>query len=129
ANAQALNPVLQGAKAAVFGAVDYVTLGSQAKGESIEVIFPSSGTVVAARPMMILKSSKQADDAKRFVDFVLSDAGQARVADTYLIPARADVAAKRPAIQDIVTLPPETEEARAGRQSLLARFSDLFGRK
>jgi hypothetical protein len=34
ANAAALNPVLQGAKAAVFGAVDYVTLGAVAKGES-----------------------------------------------------------------------------------------------
>ena len=35
ANADALNPVLQGAKAAVFGAVDYITLASKAKGESI----------------------------------------------------------------------------------------------
>lgn len=30
ANADALNPVLQGAKAAVFGAVDYISLNSKA---------------------------------------------------------------------------------------------------
>ncbi len=129
ANAQALNPVLQGAKAAVFGAVDYVALGSQAKGEAIEVIFPASGTVVAARPMMILKSSKAQEDAKRFVDFVLSEAGQARVAATFLIPARQDIQAKRPLVKDIKALAPASESERAGRQSLLQRFTALFGRK
>ena len=129
ANAQAMNPVLQGAKAAVFGAVDYVALENQAKGESIEVIFPASGTVIAGRPMMILKSSRQQQDAKRFIDFVLSDAGQARVAATYLIPARQDVQAKRPVIKDIKALPMENEAQRAGRQALLERFTTLFGRK
>lgn len=129
-NAQAMNPVLQGAKAAVFGAVDYVALGSQAKGESIEVIFPKSGTVVAPRPMMVLKSSKAQDDARKFIDFVLSPEGQARVADAYLIPARADVAAKRTAIKDIRLLPePQGNENYASRAALLHRFSTLFGRR
>lgn len=129
-NAQAMNPVLQGAKAAVFGAVDYVALGSQAKGESIEVIFPKSGTVVAPRPMMVLKSSKAQDDARRFIDFVLSPEGQARVADAYLIPARDDIAAKRTKIKDIQLLPePQGNENYASRAALLHRFSTLFGRR
>ncbi len=129
ANAQALNPVLQGAKAAVFGAVDYVALGSQAKGEAIEVIFPSSGTVIAPRPMMILKSSKAADDARRFIDFVLSDAGQALVADTHLMPARTDVPAKRPGVQELTLLPAVTGDGQASRQAVLQRFGDVFGRR
>src|SRR5471030_58392 len=58
-NAQALTPVLQGAKAAVFGAVDYVSYASMPAGETIKVIFPASGTVIVPRPMMILKSSQQ----------------------------------------------------------------------
>ena len=129
-NAQAMNPVLQGAKAAVFGAVDYVALGSLAKGESIEVIFPKSGTVVAPRPMMVLKSSKAQDDARKFIDFVLSPEGQARVADAYLIPARADVAAKRQLLKDIQLLPePQGNENYASRAALLHRFSTLFGRR
>ena len=98
ANADALNPVLQGAKAAVFGAVDYISLAAAQKGESIEVIFPTSGTVVAPRPAMILKTSKQPGEAKQFIDYMLSDEGQEMVADTYLMPARTDVAAKRPRI-------------------------------
>ncbi len=130
ANAQALNPVLQGAKAVVFGAVDYVVLGQQARGESIEVIFPESGTVIAPRPMMILKSSKAADDAKRFIDFVLSEAGQARVAATHLIPARTDVAGKRPGLADVRLFQPTGEAAKSPLTSAeaLKRFSSALGR-
>lgn len=75
-NAQALTPVLQEAKAAVFGVVDYVAYNSVEQGESIKVIFPTSGTAIAPRPMMILKSSQHQEQAKAFVDYVLSPAGQ-----------------------------------------------------
>ena len=129
ANAQALNPVLQGAKAAVFGAVDYVTYASKAKGEKVEIIFPASGTVVAARPMMIFKSSKKAEQARRFIDYVLSAEGQAIVAASQLIPARTDVAAQRPGLKDFKAFPPESEAQRAGRQALLDHFGELFVRK
>ena len=129
ANAQALNPVLQGAKAAVFGAVDYVTYAAQAKGEKVEIIFPSSGTVVAARPMMIFKSSKKQEQAKRFVDYVLSDEGQSIVANAFLLPARSDVPAKRPALSSFKHFPQETDAQRAGRKALLEQFDALFIRK
>jgi iron(III) transport system substrate-binding protein len=129
-NAQAMNPVLQGARAAVFGAVDYVALEARSKGESIEVIFPKSGTVIAPRPMMILKSSKAQDDARKFVDFVLSPQGQARVAEAFLIPARQDITIKRPALTEIKLLPDAGADAQyASRAALLYRFSTLFGRK
>jgi hypothetical protein len=39
-NAQAVTPVMQGAKAAVFGAVDYVSYGNIDQGESPEGDFP-----------------------------------------------------------------------------------------
>ena len=84
---------MQGAKAAVFGAVDYVSYGNIAQGESLKVIFPASGTVIAPRPMMILKTSQHPGDAKAFIDYVLSPEGQAKVADAWLMPARRDVAA------------------------------------
>ncbi len=126
ANAQALNPVLQGAKATVFGAVDYVTYGARAKGEKVDIIFPSSGTVVAARPMMILKSTKVPAEARQFIDYVLSDAGQAAVAKTFLLPARTDVPALRPGLDTFKSLPPADARERAGRQALLERFTALF---
>ncbi|HBQ8493239.1 TPA: ABC transporter substrate-binding protein [Klebsiella pneumoniae] len=124
-NAQAVTPVMQGAKAAVFGAVDYVSYGNIQQGELLKVIFPASGTVIAPRPMMILKTSQHADDAKAFIDYVLSPEGQARVADAWLMPARRDVAAKRPLLDALKVLP-TTSEGSSERSAVLARFSQLY---
>lgn len=124
-NAQALTPVLQGAKAAVFGAVDYVSYNSIQEGESIKVIFPASGTVVAPRPMMILKSTPHAADARAFIDYVLSEEGQKKVADAWLMPARSDVGARRPLLSDLTLLPAQSGGS-ADRGSVLQRFGALF---
>lgn len=128
ANADALNPVLQGAKAAVFGAVDYISLAQHKNGESIEVLFPPSGTVIAPRPMMILKWTKHADEAKRFIDYALSDQGQAEVAKVELIPARADIAADRPLLKDIKLIPLNAQALDAKRNDVLAQFGKIFAR-
>lgn len=124
-NAQAVTPVMQGAKAAVFGAVDYVSYGNISQGESLKVIFPASGTVIAPRPMMILKSTQHADDAKAFVDYVLSPEGQAMVADAWLMPARGDVQAKRPLLNDLKILPTKSDGS-SERSDILKRFNTLF---
>lgn len=126
ANADALNPVLQGAKAAVFGAVDYISFNGKAKGESIEVIFPASGTVIAPRPVMILNWSQNQDDAKKFVDYILSDAGQALVAKQNLMPARSDVAADRPLIADLTILPIDAAAVYGKRAETLEAFAKTF---
>ncbi len=126
ANAEALNPVLQGAKAAVFGAVDYISLNGMAKGESIEVIFPAGGTVIAPRPVMILNWSQNQDEAKAFVDYVLSDAGQGIVAAQNLMPARSDVAANRPLIADLTILPIDAEAVYGQRSETLGAFGAVF---
>lgn len=128
ANAEALNPVLQGAKAAVFGAVDYISLAGQAKGESIEVVFPASGTVIAPRPVMILNWSKQQDDAKKFVDYMLSDAGQKAVADAYLMPARSDVKANRPLISDLKIIEIDSAAVNSKRRETLDAFKAIFAK-
>ena len=125
-NAQAVTPVMQGAKAAVFGAVDYVSYGNIDQGESLKVIFPASGTVIAPRPMMILKTTQHADEAKAFIDYVLSPEGQAMVADAWLMPARSDVSAKRPLLNDLKVLP-TTSDGSSERSAVLARFNTLFG--
>ncbi|MXR92467.1 ABC transporter substrate-binding protein [Klebsiella pneumoniae] len=124
-NAQAVTPVMQGAKAAVFGAVDYVSYGNIQQGESLKVIFPASGTGIAPRPMMILKTSQHPGEAKAFIDYVLSPEGQAKVADAWLMPARRDVAAKRPLLDALKVLP-TTSEGSSERGTVLARFSQLY---
>jgi len=128
ANAQALNPVLQGAKAVTVGAVDYLALAARQKGESIEVIYPSSGTILAPRPMMIPKSSKNQDAARRFVDYALSNDGQQMVAQVFLMPARADIKLDRPGINSIKALEAETDESPELRKRILDRFRSTMGK-
>ncbi|MEC5387269.1 ABC transporter substrate-binding protein [Uliginosibacterium sp. H3] len=128
ANAQALNPVMSGAKAAVMGGADYIALDARANGEAIEVIYPSSGTVLEARPIMIFKTTKNADTAKRFVDYVLSDEGQQLVAGAYLLPARTDITAKRPGWHDIKLIK-DTDNNSVKRTETLAKFKALMAGK
>jgi iron(III) transport system substrate-binding protein len=126
ANADALNATLQGAKAVTFGAVDYNVFAAAKKGESVKVIFPKGGTVIAPRPMMILNWSKQQDEAKQFVDYVLSDEGQAAVAKAQLMPARTDVKADRPLITDLTLLKYDTAAVYGKRADTLKTFADIF---
>lgn len=101
ANKAALSPVLSGSRSVVFGAVDYVVLGARAKGEHVNVAYPKDGTVLAPRPIMILKTAQHPQEAKQFVDYVLSIEGQKLVADYFLLPARTDVAARRPGYNEL----------------------------
>ncbi|MCH8552081.1 MAG: ABC transporter substrate-binding protein [Natronospirillum sp.] len=126
-NARALNPVLQGAKSVVFGAVDYIALGQQAAGEEIEVIFPESGTVVAPRPMMILNTTQNEDEAKLFIDFVLSEQGQQRVAERYLMPARTDIEGLRPGINELTVIDVDEDAMAARRDEILRQFRSISG--
>ncbi len=126
ANADALNATLQGAKAATFGAVDYNVLAAAKKGENIKTIFPKSGTVIAPRPMMILNWSKQQDEAKQFVDYVLSDEGQAFVAKAELMPSRTDVKADRPLIGDLTLFKYDVGAVYAKHDQTLKTFADIF---
>jgi iron(III) transport system substrate-binding protein len=128
ANAQALNPVMQGAKAAVMGGVDYVSIEAKSKGEAIEVIYPTTGTVLESRPAMILKTTKNPAAAKQFIDYMLSDEGQGFVADVYLLPARTDVAAKRPGWKDIKLLDLGASSSQK-RSETLAKFKTVMGLK
>lgn len=128
ANAQALTSVLQGAKAAVFGAVDYISYAEKAKGETVEMIFPASGTTVAPRPMMIMTWSHEPAAARQFLDYVLSNDGQSLVAKAELMPSRAAVAADRPLMKDLKLLPLDSAAAYGQRKDLLAAFARIFAK-
>tara|TARA_R110000851_G_scaffold28150_9_gene78872 strand:+ start:14766 stop:15725 length:960 start_codon:yes stop_codon:yes gene_type:complete len=124
-NDQALAPVLRGDRAAVFGSVDYVAWGSLAQGANIKVIFPRSGTVMVPRPMMILKSTRQPDHARAFIDHLLSDAGQRAAADAWLIPARQELPSRRPPVSAIKLLRHDATPTHS-RDQILARFGEIF---
>lgn len=123
-NNQALSPVLTGARKAVFAAVDYITYKQVKKGESVNIAYPTSGTVVNPRPIMILKSSKHIEFARKFVDYYLSREGQKLVVDTILIPARTDmkVSSLRIGLDQIKTIPVDWSWLGKNQHRVIKRF-------
>lgn len=104
-NKPALAMVEQGSKNILVGGVDYNAYSDMAKGEHIGFYYPKSGTVINPRPAMIMKTAPHVDNAKAFIDYLLSDEAQQLVADAYLIPGRADITTtKRTNVADIPVL-------------------------
>ena len=103
-NKAALEAVTTGEKAILIAGVDYNAYSSMDKGEPLSIYYPASGTVINPRPAMILKTSQNTDNAKAFMDFLLSDEGQQLVCDAYLLPGRTDITTdKRTNAADIPT--------------------------
>ena len=65
----------------------YVTDVAAATGKIDGVPIPDDQNVTATYPIATLTGSKHPDDAKAFMDFVLSDAGQKVLADNGFLPA------------------------------------------
>ena len=121
-NNAALNPVLTGAKKATISGVDYLSFGQISKGEKLSIQYPKEGTVVALRPVFVQRSTPHPDEARKLVDFMLSDVGQSLVAKTFLIPARADTKAQRPVPGEFKTFTPDWNFVEKSQTQLVARF-------
>ena len=127
ANKEALDAVITGEKNATIAGVDYMAYKAKADGEPVEIIYPTSGTVVSPRAVGILKDAKHVESAQAYVDFLLSDEGQKLVADAYLLPGNKDIAVKnRAALDEIPQLTVDWMGAEAKQLEVLTKFTDLF---
>lgn len=126
ANKAALESVTTGEKGILVAGVDYNAYSSIKKGEPLEIYYPESGTVINPRPAMILNTSKNVDNAKAFVDYLLSDSAQQLVAEAYLLPGRSDVTcADRTNVSDIPTLDIDWEEMSKNSDAVAAKLNEL----
>ena len=121
-NNAALNPVLTGAKKGTISGVDYITYGQIGKGEKLDIHYPKEGTVVALRPVFVQQGAPHRDDARKLVDFMLSEDGQNLVAKTLLIPARSDTRAQRPVPGEFKMLAPDWDFVEKNQTQLVSRF-------
>jgi iron(III) transport system substrate-binding protein len=121
-NNAALNPVLTGAKKGTIAGVDYITFGQIAKGEKLAIHYPREGTVVALRPTFVQQGAPRREEARKLVDFMLSEEGQNLVAKTFLIPARSDIRAQRPTPGEFKMLAPDWAFVEKSQTQLVERF-------
>lgn len=93
-NGAVLKSVASGEKA--YGIlVDFMAMNAKKDGSPIEFVFPSEGVTAVTEPVAIMATAKHVDAAKKFVDFILSDAGQKLALSQGYLPANP--AAGRPA--------------------------------
>ncbi len=92
-NKTALADVESGKVDILVGGVDYNAYSDKKKGKTIDIYYPKGGTVINARPAMIMNSSSHVDEAKKVMDYLCTTAAQELVAKAYLLPGRTDVSA------------------------------------
>lgn len=127
ANNEALNPVITGEKNIVLAGVDYMTYTAKAKGEPVDLVYPSSGTVISPRPALILKGAKNKANAEKFIDYLLSDEAQKMVANAYLLPGRKDIKVTGKAnANDIKTLTVDWNWMADNGKDISSKFVNMF---
>jgi len=127
-NGGVLKAVATGEKA--YGMlVDFMAIREKAKGAPVEFVFPAEGVSAVTEPVGILKTAKNVDAAKKFVDFLLSEEGQKTAVKMGYIPARNGVALPEgyPARETIKVLPVNAADAVKNSDADLKTFSGIFG--
>ncbi|MCL6708168.1 ABC transporter substrate-binding protein [Pseudomonas sp. R2.Fl] len=127
-NGAVLKSVASGEKA--YGVVvDYMPIREKAKGAPVEFVFPEEGVSAVTEPVAILSTTKNADAAKKFVDYVLSEKGQEGFLKLGYIPARNGMPLPEgfPARETIKVLPVDAAAALKATDEDLKTFSSIFG--
>ena len=109
--------------------VDFMALRAKAEGSPVDFVFPSEGVTYVTEPVAIMAGAPNMTEAKSFVDFVLSEAGQQLVADMGYIPARNGVASPEgfPARDGLKLMAFDAAKALADTETNKARFAEMFG--
>ena len=127
ANGDILRQVATGEK--LYGMiVDFMPIREKAKGAPVEFVFPSEGVSAGSEPVAILKSSKNPEAAKAFIDFLLSKEGQELALKQGYVAAHPDVAlpAGYPARSAIKLMSFDAAKALADETAARKRFGAIF---
>lgn len=126
ANKAAIEAVTTGEVGALVAGVDYNAYSAIAKGEPLAIYYPVGGTVVNPRPVMILKTAPNIDNAQAFVDYLFSDDAQKMVADAYLLPGRTDIKCEnRTNLEDIPQIECDWDEMIKISEESAAKINEI----
>ncbi|MBL3538223.1 ABC transporter substrate-binding protein [Aminivibrio sp.] len=108
--------------------VDYMAVRSKTNGAPVEFVYPVEGSPAITEPIGILKTTKVPEQAKAFVDFVLSEEGQQVAADMGYTPIKAGVPAPKglKSISEIKSMVYDISILKSHREADKAKFSDMF---
>ena len=70
--------------------VDYITASRIDKNDPVKMVYPPE-LIMVPSPIAIFRQSKHMDAAKKFVDYMMTQEAQQKVADAGTVPVRRDV--------------------------------------
>ncbi|MFQ5850605.1 MAG: ABC transporter substrate-binding protein [Candidatus Binatia bacterium] len=111
-------------------ALDFITRKIAAKGSPLGFNYPKSGAVSIASPVAIIGTTKHPAEAKRFIDFILSDEGQKAVVEVgrlYAVNPCFAPPKGAPPFKGIAkkALPINWENIKKNRDKIIKRFADI----
>ncbi|MFM1653293.1 ABC transporter substrate-binding protein [Brevibacillus sp. B_LB10_24] len=111
--------------------VDYMVAQAKSEGSPVELVYPKEGVPVITEPIGILKASQNAEAAKAFVDFVLSEEGQNVAASLGYTPIRKGVKAPEglKTIDQLKVLSANPQELEETREADKKKFGEMIGAK
>ncbi|PJE36724.1 Fe(3+) ABC transporter substrate-binding protein [Pseudooceanicola lipolyticus] len=109
--------------------VDFMALRAKAEGSPVEFVFPEEGVSYVTEPVAILSTADNMDAAQKFVDFLLSEAGQQLVVEMGYIPARNGMPSPEgfPSRDEITLMNFDPAKALADTEANKNRFAEIFG--
>lgn len=109
--------------------VDFMALNAKAKGSPVEFVFPEEGVPAVTEPVAIMSTTQNADDAKKFIDFIISDEGQNLALKQGYLPAKSSVGkpAWMPEGLSVKIMPIDTQKVLEKTDEDKSRFTEMFG--
>jgi iron(III) transport system substrate-binding protein len=111
-------------------ALDFITRNLTAKGKALGFNYPKSGAVSIASPVAIIKTTRHPAEAKRFIDFILSNEGQraiVQIGNLYSVNPLFAPPKGAPPFKSIANkaLPINWERIKGHREEIIKRFSNI----
>lgn len=109
--------------------VDFMPIREKARGAPVEFVFPKEGVSAVSEPVAIVKSTKNLEAAKAFIDFLLSAEGQALAGKQGYVPAHpaAPLPPGYPPRSEIKLMSFDPAKALAEDAANKKKFQDIFG--
>jgi iron(III) transport system substrate-binding protein len=127
-NGAVIEAVARGEKA--YGVIiEYMAFNAKAKGSPVDFVFPEEGVSAITQPVAILKTSRNVEAAKAFVNWQLSVEAQLQSASQGYFPIFPDIVPPKgyPLVSSLKIMPSDFADMLANDERNKRRFTELFG--
>ena len=127
-NGAVIEAVARGEKA--YGVIiEYMAFNAQWKGSPVSFVFPIEGVSAITQPVAILKTAKNMEAARAFVDWQLSEEAQRQSVAQGYFPIVPGIAPPKgyPQLSELRILDADLRDVLANDEANKKRFTELFG--